>query len=79
MSLTTTFVGDLVAAWSRRRAVARLTEKLERSNDRLLDDVGVARADISQVALAAYPSRTVAAAVLRSRTPWVFTGVPSHG
>ena len=76
---TETFVGRLVAAWTRNRAIARLTDELDRASDRRLADLGIARADIAPFARATYPNRTVAAAVLRSRAPWVFAGVPSHG
>lgn len=72
-----TLVGHLVAAWTRKRDVARLTEQLSRASDRRLADMGVARADIPQVALAAFPSPALAAADLRLRSPLVFA--TSHG
>ena len=73
-----TLAGRLATEWSRKRAIARLTERLERASDRRLADIGIARVEIAQVALAAYPSPAVAAADLRVRSPLVFAGAASH-
>ena len=74
-----TLAGRVAAEWTRKRAVVRLTERLERFSDRRLADIGIARADIAQVALAAYPTPAVAAADLRVRSPLVFAGAASQG
>lgn len=53
---------DLVSRVERRRAVARLTRRLETASDRRLEDMGLARGDIADVAEAAYPRRHASAA-----------------